>query len=129
MRVVHPLWRGFFLAAFLAAMRFLLGPLNELRPYQLDRAMGVFALALLLGAFLHTLPGRFRHGWRVGVPGWRRALLLLFCGAAMALALRTAGGTWLTSLMEGSVGAYGFALAAWVVGFITVRIMERGRRA
>ncbi len=130
MRVVHPLWRGFYLAAMLAAARVLLGPVDALSPYLLSRRGLALALGLTAGAFLASVPGRFRKkGERLPLT-WQRCLLSFLCGAAMVLAYRLAdGGRVLSALMEGSAGAYAFAGAAVAAGFITARIAGRRRSA
>lgn len=133
----HPLWRGFWLALSMAAVLFLLGPVDPLTPYHLTRSPLVFFAAMTAGAFLGALPGRLRSrgksAWRAPwqQPRWGLSLLRAFlCGAAMSLALGMAGGgAVIPALMTGSVGAYAFCGMALVTGFITVRVVERRRRA
>lgn len=127
----HPLWRGFWLALSMAAVLFLLGPVETLAPYRLERKPLAFFAAVTMGAFIGALPGRLRKGAKPDQrTTWQKCLRAFLCGAAMALGLGMAGdAAVLPALMTGSVGAYGFCAAALVTGFITVRIAERGRRA
>lgn len=131
MRVVHPLWRGFYLAAAMAAALVLLGPADALAAYGFDRRMLALCGGMLCGAFLGAVPSRLTRR-RKPAPRttWQRCLRAFFCGAAMILGYAMAGGgRMLGALMEGSVGAYAFGGAALAAGFVTVRIMERGRGA
>lgn len=131
MRRQHPYWRGFWLALSMAAVLFLLGPMDALGPFEGGRKALVFAGAITVGAFLGALPGRLRKGWRSAQrTTWQRCLRSFLCGAAMALALSMAGeGAILPALMTGSAGAYAFCGAALAAGFITLRIAERRRAA
>lgn len=127
----HPLWRGFWLALSMAAVLFLLGPVDVLSPYHLARRPMVFFAAMTAGAFIGALPGRLRRraapAWRTT---WQNCLKAFLCGAAMALALGMAGsGAVIPALMTGSAGAYAFCGTALAAGFVTLRITERGRRA
>lgn len=130
MRRVHPLWRGFWLAVVLTAILTLLGGMDVLAVCRLDRNLLVLSGAVVIGAFLASLPRRLRRR-RGGHPAiqWRRCLRAFLCGAAMVLATGMAGsGRILPALMEGSVGAYAFVGAAWLAGFVTVRIAQRAER-
>lgn len=131
MRTVHPLWRGFYLAVLWAALRILLGPVDELAPFRLERQMVALAGAAAVGAFLSALPSRLRRRPPERTrTSWQRCLLAFFCGSLMALALRLAGGGWAAhALLEGSSGAAGFWLAALPCGFAAVRLGERRRSA
>lgn len=131
MRRQHPLWRGFWLALSMAAVLFLLGPLDPLSPYRLERNPLVFFAAMTAGAFIGALPGRLQKGSQPSQhTTWQRCLRAFLCGAAMALGLGMAGdGAVIPALMTGSVGAYAFCAAALFAGFITVRIAERRRSA
>ncbi|MBQ8556812.1 MAG: hypothetical protein IJ438_13215 [Clostridia bacterium] len=131
MRRVHPLWRGFYLSLTLvAAIVLMKGGVDALAAYRLDRRGLVLMAMTAVGAFLAALPGRLRRRKeaRSPRPRWQRCLARFVCGAALALGLGLAGeGRILASLMQGSTGAYAFVAAAWVSGFITVRIAERRR--
>lgn len=130
MRRVHPLWRGFWLAVVLTAILTLLGGMDVLAVCRLDRNLLVLAGAVVTGAFLASLPRRLRRrGGGHAAIQWRRCLRAFLCGAAMVLAAGMAGsGRILPALMEGSVGAYAFVGAAWLAGFVTVRIAENVER-
>lgn len=125
----HPLWRGFWLAAVLAAGLVLMGFADSLMPFRLERQAVAFAGAVTVGAFLGALPGRLRKGFKPAqATTWRRCLRGFLCGGGMAFAFALAGdGRVLPALLTGSAGAWGFALTALASGFATVRIM--GRRA
>ncbi len=128
MRVVHALWRGFYLASAIVATRVLMGPVDVLAPLQLSRRMLAFAAAMAAGAFLSSVPGRLRKRWPHQPLRWQRCLLCFVCGGALALSLRMAGGGWwFTALTEGSAGAWGFGAAALAAGFITSRLSGRRR--
>jgi len=126
---IHPLWRGFWLAAAMAAGLVLLGGVDSLAAFRLDRRAVAYAGAITVGAFLGALPGYLRKGRkpRFSLP-WRQALRDFLCGFAMVLGLFLAGdGAILPGLMTGSAGAYAFCLAALAAGFVTVRIAGRAK--
>ena len=125
---IHPLWRGFWLAAAMAAGLVLLGGTDSLGVFLLDRRAVAFAGAMLAGAFLGGLPALLRRGRSSGRFPWRRSLRGFLCGMGMTLALGMAGdGRILPALMTGSAGAYAFCGMALLGGFLTVRIMGRAR--
>lgn len=134
MRREHPLWRGFWLAAVMAAGLVLLPFADTLGPFRLDRRLLAYAGAIAAGSLLGAVPALLRQFLRkkprpprVPFP-WQRCLRGLLCGLALALALGLAGdGRILPALLTGSAGGYGFCLAALISGFITVRIMGRAR--
>ena len=123
----HPLWRGFWLAAALAAGLVLMGFTDSLAAFRLERRAVAFAGAVAVGAFLGALPGRLK---RSAVSAqhtiWQRCLRAFLSGAGLALAFSLAGdGRVLSAFLTGSAGAWGFGLAALAGGFATVRIMGR----
>lgn len=123
----HPLWRGFWLAAVIAASLVLMGFSDCLSPFRLERRAVAFAGAVMVGAFLGALPGRLRRGAKSAqATSWQRCLRAFLCGMGLALACALAGdGRLLNAFLTGSAGAWGFALAALLSGFTTVRIMGR----
>ncbi len=125
----HPLWRGFWLAAALAAGLVLLGFTDCLGAFRLERRMIAFCGAVTVGAFLGALPGWLKKSARRPArPSWQRCLRGFLCGLGLTLAFILAGdGRVLSAFLTGSAGAWGFGLAALTGGFTTVRIM--GRRA
>ena len=131
MRRVHPLWRGFWLAVALTAARVLVGGVDELAALRLNRRAMALAAAMLLGALVVTLPRLLRkHREKTPRPTWKRCLTAAGCGGAMALGCGLAGsGRILPALAEGSIGGYAFVLAAWIAGFVAVRVAGRRRRA
>lgn len=131
MRRVHPLWRGFWLATVLTAALALLGGVDWLAPYRLERRALALCGAAAAGAFLAALPGRIsRRRTRLPRTTWLRCLRNLLCGAAMTLTAGMAGGgRILPALLEGSTGAYAFVGAAWLTGLVTARIAGRRGRA
>lgn len=130
MRRVHPLWRGFWLACVLAAVRVLLNGVDERALFRGDRAALALAGAAVFGALLAAAPGWLRRRGRLWLrPGWKRCLTAFLSGVAMALALGMAdSGRVLFALYEGSTGAYAFVGAAAVTAFVTARIVERRGR-
>lgn len=124
---MHPLWRGFWLAAAMAAGLVLMGMTDTLSAFRLERRALVFAGAITVGSFLGALPGRLRRGGKSRQrTTWPRCLRGFLCGSAMVLAFGMAGdGRVIPALMSGSAGAYAFCLAALATGFATVRIMGR----
>lgn len=129
MRISHPLWRGFWLAAAMTASLVLLGFTDSAASFRLNRPALAFAGAITVGAFLASLPGRLHKGRSPAQPTtWQRCLRGFLCGAGMMVGLSLAGdGRILSTLLTGSPGAYGFCLAALFTGFITCRIMGRNR--
>ena len=127
MRIQHPLWRGFWLAAAMTAVLFLLGPVHPLAPYALVRKPLAFSAAITVGAFIGALPRRLKKAARSAQrTTWQRCLRAFLCGGVMALALSLAGSVpVLPALMTGSAGAYAFCASALITGFVTVRIAER----
>lgn len=126
---MHPLWRGFWLAAAMAAGLVLMGMTDSLAAFRLERRALAFSGAIAVGTFLGALPGRLRRGGksRQGTT-WQRCLRGFLCGIAMVLAMGLAGsGRVIPALMTGSAGAYAFCLTALAAGFVTVRIMGRER--
>lgn len=123
----HPLWRGFWLAAALAAGLVLMGFTDCLSAFRLERRMIAFCGAVTVGAFLGALPGWLKKAApRPARPRWQRCLRGFLCGLGLALAFALAGdGRVLSALLTGSAGAWGFGLAALIGGFATVRIMGR----
>lgn len=123
----HPLWRGFWLAATLAAGLVLMGFTDCLGAFRLERRMVAFCGAVTVGAFLGALPGWLKKSaGRPPRPNWQRCLRGFLCGLGLALALTLAGdGRVLAAFLTGSAGAWGFGLAALIGGFATVRIMGR----
>lgn len=127
MRIPHPLWRGFWLAAALAAGLVLMGFADALSPFRLERRFLAFVGAVTVGAFIGALPARLRRGAKsTQRTTWQRCLRGFLCGAGMALGLGMAGdGRLIPALLTGSAGAWGFGLTALAAGFVTARIMGR----
>ena len=123
----HPLWRGFWLAAAIAAGLVLMGFTDCLAAFRLERRAVAFCGSVTVGAFLGALPARLRKGARSSqATTWRRCLRAFLAGAGLSLAFALAGdGRVLSMFLTGSAGAWGFALMALAGGFTTVRIMGR----
>lgn len=129
MRIVHPLWRGFYLAVILVAAMVLLQQSDELAAYRFDRRMLVFAGTMTAGAFLGAVPSWLGKRRQQARTSWQRCLRAFLCGTAMVLALGAAGsGGMLAALLTGCAGAYAFWGAALTAGFVTARIAGRRRR-
>lgn len=137
MRGQHPLWRGFFLAAALTAIRLFQGETDALSVFRGERPALFLCAAVALGALLAALPSLLRRAVRArragGVPtkasharpSVRRLVRCFACGAVMALGLGLSGGNVLSALLTGSAGAYAFCLTALAAGFAAVRLSER----
>ena len=125
----HPLWRGFWLAALLAAGLVLMGFTDCLAAFRGERGSIALCGGVTLGAFLGALPRWLtRKGKPRLLPYWRHALRAFLCGCGMPLAIGLAGdGAILPTLLTGSAGAVAFGLAALTAGLVTVRIMGRAR--
>lgn len=123
----HPLWRGFWLAALLAAGLVLMEFTDCLAVFRLERRAVAFCGALVVGAFLGALPARLKKSAKsVQRTTWQRCLRNFLCGVGLSLALTLCGdGRVLSAFLTGSAGAWAFALTALVSGFTTVRIMGR----
>ena len=123
----HPLWRGFWLAALLAAGLVLMGFTDCLAAFRLERRAVTFCGAVTVGAFLGALPGRLKRSARSAQrTTWQRCLRGFLCGLGLSLGLALCGdGRMLSALLTGSAGAWGFGIAALAGGFTTVRIMGR----
>lgn len=122
----HPLWRGFWLAAVVAAGMVLMGFTDCLGAFRLERRMLAFCGAVTVGAFLGALPGWLRKSAPPVSAGWKRCLRGFLCGMGLALAFSLCGdGRLLSAFLTGSTGAWGFAAAALIAGFAAVRIMGR----
>jgi hypothetical protein len=123
----HPLWRGFWLAAVLAAGLVLMGFTDCLAALRLERRAVAFCGAVVVGAFLGALPGRLHKGVKSAQrTTWQRCLRAFLGGCGLSLAVKLAGdGRLFSAFLTGSAGAWGFALCALVSGFATVRIMGR----
>lgn len=123
----HPLWRGFWLAAVLAAGLVLMGFTDCLDVFRGERRMVAFAGGIALGAFLRALPGWLvRKGKPRLLPTWQHALRAFLCGCFLPLTIGLAGdGRIIPALLTGSAGAWGFGLTALAAGFATTRIMGR----
>ena len=129
MRILHPVWRGFWLAVMMMAGFVLMGFTDALAPFRGERRMIAFAGAMMAGAFLGALPGRLRKGAASRQQtSWQRCLRAFLGGAGMALALGIAGdGRILPALVSCDPGAVIFGASALMTGFITVRLAERRR--
>ena len=125
----HPLWRGFWLAAVLAAGLVLMGFTDSLAVFRGERGAIAFSGGITLGAFLGALPRWLtRRGKPRLFPDWRPALRAFLCGCGMPLAIGLAGGSAiLPALLTGSAGAVGFAITTLIAGFVTTRIMGRAK--
>lgn len=110
MKRIHPVWRGFCLAAGVGMLVAASGEAS---------AAGVIA-----GALAASLPGRIRRRTR-------RKTTLRSCGAGLlgglgtTLGLGLAGGGVLAGLCQGSVSAVAFAACAWLSGGLALRLWER----
>ena len=90
------------------------------------------AVMMIPGAFLASLPDRFRRrGGKRRATG-RGCIACFLGGVGVAIGAGLAGGgdgMMLTGLLQGSVSAYAFLAVSWACGLIAARIMGRGRAA
>lgn len=127
MRKLHPLFRGTMLGLAWTVTALLLQGPDFLLAWQLEKSSLLLLGMTLLGALLAALPGFLRHRERVTVE-WnlQSCLISVGCGVGMMLGLAAAGsGRILSALMEGSTGAFGFLLSAWIAGLVTTRLLGR----
>lgn len=127
MRASHPLLCGTLLGMTWVMLSLLLQGADWLPAWALEREglalLGMTAVGALIAAVPTLL--RKRETAKISMAVCVRAFL---CGIGMMLALRLAGsGRILSAMLEGSTGAFGFVLMAWLFGGATVRIAERRR--
>lgn len=137
----HPFRRGFWLAAAVALTMALAGDVNTLGAYlqaarltgrsvPLDRFALGLAVMLIPGAFFASLPGRLKgsaSGEEAAAHG-RSPFWALLGGFLLTLGLGLQGGGVLAGLLDGSVGAWVFALTAWLTALVCLRT-RGGERA
>ena len=138
----HGFRRGLWLAVAAAVCIALSGRIDLMAAYAqvqglyAETAPARFAVAMAVmmipGAFLASLPGRFRRR------GGKRRATLRGCaacflgGLGLMLGAGLAGGgdgMMLTGLLQGSVSAYAFLAVSWICGLIAARLAGRGRAA
>ena len=105
------------------------GLYTEISPQPFFVAMVVM---MIPGAFLASLPGRFRRRGEKRRSTGRGCVACFLGGAGVALGAGLAGGgdgMMLTGLLQGSVSAYAFLAVSWACGLIAARLMGRGRAA
>lgn len=138
----HGFRRGLWLAVAAAVCIALSGRIDLMTAYAqvqglyAETAPARFAVAMAVmmipGAFLASLPGRFRRR-----DGKRRATLrgcaaCFLGGLGLMLGAGLAGGgdgMMLTGLLQGSVSAYAFLAVSWICGLIAARLAGRGHAA
>ena len=138
----HGFRRGLWLAVAAAVCIALSGRIDLMAAYAqvqglyAETAPARFAVAMAVmmipGAFLASLPGRFRRR-----DGKRRATLrgcaaCFLGGLGLMLGAGLAGGgdgMMLTGLLQGSVSAYAFLAVSWICGLIAARLAGRGHAA
>lgn len=134
------MWRGLWLAAAVMLAMLLIGHADVLsayqqvsrltgQPVQMNRFVVAMAIMIVPGAFLASLPARLRDAGRKGDKPAGRSLLKAFLGGVLLmLGFGAAGGGMAAGLLFSGVGAWVFLLAAWVTGFILIRLWG-GERA
>ena len=136
----HPMGRGLWLAVAVVLAMVLVGHADVLPAYAqaarltgasvpVDRFVVAMAVMIIPGAFLASLPSRLqKKEEKSGKPTGSSLLMAFFGGVLLVLGLGVAGGGMAAGLLTGDIGAWIFALAAWVVGFFLIR-MQGGERA
>lgn len=127
MRKQHPLFRGTILGLSWTVTALLLQGPDFLRAWQLEKPNLLLLGMTLLGALLAAVPGFLRRKACPSVTlDVKSCVVSVACGVGMMLSLAAAGsGRMLSALLEGSTGAFGFLLSAWIAGCVTTRLMRR----
>ena len=138
----HGFRRGLWLAVAAAVCIALSGRIDLMAAYSqvqglyTETAPARFAVAMAVmmipGAFLASLPGRFRRRGEKRRSTGRGCLACFLGGVGLMLGAGLAGGgdgLMLTGLLQGSVSAYAFLAVGWASGLIAARLMGRGRAA
>lgn len=130
----HPMWAGLWLAAAVVLAMVFVGNADVLPAYAqisrlagqnvpLDRFAVAMAVMIIPGAFLASLPGRVKSKEQKGGKTSGRAMLTAFAGGILlVLGLGIAGGGMVAGWLFGGIGAWIFLLAAWLVGFLLMRM-------
>lgn len=136
----HPMWSGLWLAAAVTLALVLAGHADVLPAYgqaarltgqsvPVDRFAVAMAVMIIPGAFFASLPSRLKKGKEKGEKPSGRSLLMAFLGGVLlVLGLGVAGGGMTAGLLFSGVGAWVFAIVAWVTAFILLRLWG-GERA
>ena len=136
----HPMWRGLWLAAAVVLAMVLVGQADVLPAYAqasrltgqsvpVDRFAVAMAVMIIPGAFLASLPSRLRSKAEKNDKPSGKSLLMAFLGGILlVLGLGVAGGGMAAGLLFTGVGAWVFALVAWVTAFLLIRLWG-GERA
>ena len=134
MERMHPMWKGFWLAAAVVLAMLFVGHADVLPAYSqaarltgrdvlLDRFVTAMAVMIVPGAFLASLPGRVKaKEQKAGKPTWQSLLMAFAGGVLLVLGLGIAGGGMAAGWLFGGVGAWVFLLAAWIVGAFLTRM-------
>ncbi|MGN1021508.1 MAG: hypothetical protein ACI4O7_14185 [Aristaeellaceae bacterium] len=93
------------------------------------RFAAAMAVMMIPGAFLASLPGRFRRRGERRRSSGRGCAACFLGGLGLMLGAGLAGGgdgMMLTGLLQGSVSAYAFLGVSWVFGLIAAHLAGRG---
>lgn len=128
----HPFRHALWLAVLFAVMMVMTGTPSLWETFtgrNLSREALAFAVMLVPGAFLASLPERIRRRGSPAVRStWQGCLLMLAAGAALTFSAALAGGgdvRMLAGSMQGSAGALAFVGIAWMTALIAGRIADR----
>ena len=87
--------------------------------------LGMTAVGALIAAVPKLLRNRGSYWARESALGCAGAFL---CGVGMMMGLHMAGsGRIVSAMLEGSTGAFGFVIMAWIAGCVTVLLAGRRR--
>ena len=128
----HPLWRGLFLSFVFALITILAGSFSISDSFSVVGFPGglhLFAAAMVVGAFVFSLPRRIRCRRDARLRSTGRSCLTAFLGGLlMMLALPLTGADsfhLIGGMMQGGVGALAFLLCAWTSAGVTALLTGR----
>ena len=127
MRRGHPLLCGTLLGLTWTLLSLLFQGADWLAAWTMTREGMVLLIMTALGALMAAVPAFLRQKGTKRAPesvmDGARAFL---CGIGLMLGLHLAGsGRIVSAMLEGSTGAFGFVLTAWVVGGVTALVAGR----
>lgn len=129
MRRGHPLLCGTLLGLTWALLSLLFQGADWLAAWTMTREGMVLLGMTAVGALMAAVPAFLRQkGTKRAPESVIDGVRAFLSGIGLMLGLHLAGsGRIVSAMLEGSTGAFGFVLTAWVVGGVTVLVAERRR--